>query len=884
MPLEARVKSVLSGDTVVLSHITNPGQERTLSLAYVSAPRLRREGDEPYAFQSREFLRELLVGKVVQFNVLYTIPTGARREYGTIKLPTFEVLLPDISVQEGWVRVREEAGKRGDESEETAALLERLRALEEHAQSEDKGVWAGAETGRTETTYELADGKSLVEEYKNKPLEAIVERVLNGDRLVLRLLLTPQEHLQVVVAVAGVRAPAAQRVNAEGKEQPAEPFGDEAHQFVESRLQQRKVQVSLVGVTPQGQLIATVLHPNGNIAKFLLEEGLARCHDLHGPLLGADMATFRRAEKAAKDARKGLFTGLVAPKGPAGGPVDQDYIVSRVLNADTLFIRNKAGQEKKISLSSIRQPKPSDPKQAPFAADAKEFVRKRVIGKHVKVTVNGKKPATEGYEERDVATVVSGSTNISLALVEAGYASVIRHRLDDADRSPDYDSLLIAEADAQKDGKGMWSPKPPKAKQYQDYSESVQKAKMEVSILQRQKRVPAIVDFVKSGSRFTVLVPRENAKLTLVLSGIRAPRSARNPSEASEPFGQEAHDLANRRCMQRDVEIDVETIDKVGGFIGTLYVNKENFTKILLEEGFATVHAYSAEQSGHATEYFAAEMKAKEARKGLWHDWDPSKDVEEEEEEETADPNVADEASQRRKDYRDVMVTYVDPSNGRLKVQQIGTGTSALTELMNAFRSFHLNKANDAPLPGPPKAGDFVAARFTEDNEWYRAKVRRNDREKQQAEVVYIDFGNTEVLPWSRLRPLSQPQFSVQKLRAQAADAALSLVQLPGSGDYLQDATDFLEEQLYNRELVANVDYVSPEGILHVTLMDPTESKNLDHSINADLVREGLAMVPRKLKSWERSATETLSHLRSQEDEAKLERRGMWEYGDLTED
>jgi hypothetical protein len=46
MPFEARVKSVLSGDTVVLSHVTNPSQERLLSLAYVSAPRLRREGDE----------------------------------------------------------------------------------------------------------------------------------------------------------------------------------------------------------------------------------------------------------------------------------------------------------------------------------------------------------------------------------------------------------------------------------------------------------------------------------------------------------------------------------------------------------------------------------------------------------------------------------------------------------------------------------------------------------------------------------------------------------------------------------------------------------------------------------------------------------------------
>lgn len=44
--LEARVKSVLSGDTLILTHVSNPSQERTLSLAYVSAPRLRREGDE----------------------------------------------------------------------------------------------------------------------------------------------------------------------------------------------------------------------------------------------------------------------------------------------------------------------------------------------------------------------------------------------------------------------------------------------------------------------------------------------------------------------------------------------------------------------------------------------------------------------------------------------------------------------------------------------------------------------------------------------------------------------------------------------------------------------------------------------------------------------
>jgi hypothetical protein len=44
--LQARVKSVLSGDTLIMTRVENPKQERTLSLAYVSAPRLKRDGDE----------------------------------------------------------------------------------------------------------------------------------------------------------------------------------------------------------------------------------------------------------------------------------------------------------------------------------------------------------------------------------------------------------------------------------------------------------------------------------------------------------------------------------------------------------------------------------------------------------------------------------------------------------------------------------------------------------------------------------------------------------------------------------------------------------------------------------------------------------------------
>ncbi|KAF2868215.1 hypothetical protein BDV95DRAFT_679033 [Massariosphaeria phaeospora] len=879
---EAKVKSVLSGDTVVLHNINNPKQERTLSLAFVSAPRLKREGDEQYAFESRDYLRRFLVGKVVQFRVLYKIPTGVNREYGLITLPN-RTQLPDLAVAEGWVKLRDDAGRK-DDSDEAAATLEKLQVLEARARADSKGVWQES-GGRINSTSELSDPKSFVEEHKGKEIDSIVEKVLSGDRLICRLLLSPTEHVQTMILLAGIRAPATKRTNtSDGKEQPAEPYGDEAQQFVELRLLQRNVVINVLGVSPSGQIVATVKHPvNGNIAPFILKSGLARCTDHHTTLLGQEMGSLRQAEKAAKDSRQGLFQGHVAQK--ASGAGELEAVVSRVQSADTLFLRGKVGGERRINLSSVRQPKPSDPKQSPWGPEAKEFLRKKLIGKHVKFHVDGKRAATEGYDEREMATVTLQGKNVGLLLVENGLASVIRHRQEDTDRSPIYDDLLLAEQAAQEGQKGLWSPKAPSAKQFVDYSESLEKAKRQLTLLSRQRKVPGVVDFVKSGSRFTVLVPRENAKLTFVLSGIRAPRSARNPTDKGEPFGQEAHDFANKRCQQRDVEIDVEDCDKMGGFIGTLYINRENFAKALLEEGLASVHAYSAEKSGNANELFAAEQKAKDARKGLWQDYDPSQDEEAEPTTAGAETNGqnGDTAEARRKDYRDVMVTHIDET-GRLKVQEIGAGTTALTTLMDAFRSFHLNPSNNQGLPGPPKAGEFVAAKFTADDEWYRARIRRNDREAKKAEVVYIDYGNSELIPWSRLRPLSQPQFLPSKLKPQAHDAQLSFVQLPGNAEYLADAVNFIAQETADRRLVANVDQVEKDGTFWITLFDPKDSKTGTESVNAEVIGEGLALVPKKLRAWERGAGEMVEALRKRQEGASGEHKGMWEYGDLTED
>ncbi|KAG5999147.1 hypothetical protein E4U54_002029 [Claviceps lovelessii] len=877
------VKSVLSGDTLILTSPNNPTAERSLSLAYVTAPHLRREGDEPFAFQSREYLRNLVVGKPVQCTIQYTIPNSGR-EFGTAKLKDGSDL-PDELVKAGWLKVREDAGRK-EEDEEILERLEKLRELEAQAKAESKGLWAG--TGGVIEVQNDLGGPEFIKKWKGETVDGIVERVLSGDRLLVRLLLSEKKHVQPMTLVAGIRTPSTERPNqSTGITQPAEEYGNEARQFVETRLLQRQVKVEIVGLSPQGQLIANVIHPRGNIAEFLLQEGLARCNDFHSTMLGEKMARLRAAEKEAQAKKLRLHKNHVA-KADGG---NQEMTVTKILGADTILVKNKAGVEKRISFSSIRGPRTSEPSESPFRDEAKEFVRQKLIGKHVKISIDGKKPASDGFEAKEVATVTEKGKNIALLLVEAGWASVIRHRKDDTDRASNYDDLLAAQEKAKEEGKGMWSGKPQKAKQYIDLSENTQKAKIMLATLQRQKKVPAIVDFCKAGSRFTILIPRENVKLTMVLGGIRAPRAPRADGEGGEPFGKEALDLANRRCNQRDCEVDIHDMDKVGGFIGALYMNRENFAKVLVEEGLASVHAYSAEKSGNSTELFAAEKKAQEARKGLWHDYDPSQDQDAEEQEQTAGQTAAEtEVTLDKKptDYRDVMITNVD-GNGKIKIQEIGKGTAALETLMTEFRKFHLDSKNNKPLSDAPKTGDYVSAKFSYDGQWYRARVRANDRTAKVAEVQYVDYGNTEKIPWSNLRSLDQGHFGVQKLKAQAIDASLSFVQLPTGADYFQEAINVINEITDGKRLVGSFDFVdSKENVSYITLYDAknNELPGLNDSINKEIVASGYGMVPKKLKAWERSKAfePYLKHLREVESQAKQDRLGMWEYGDITED
>ncbi|KAG2043573.1 transcription factor [Suillus americanus] len=904
MSLKAIVKSVISGDTLVLRGRTGPqGQspkERILHLADVVAPRMGNQTreDEPWAFESRDFLRALAVGKEISFTSTHSFPSNddVTRDFGTAEIGGVDVA--SEMLKNGWAKVKE---SKRDPSEDDI----RKRDIEAEAKAAGKGLWnSHGPQARIVHQTMPTDSQAFVSEWKGKSIDALVEQVRDGSTLRVRLLMPDGEHQIVNIALAGVRC--ARTSPKQGE--PSEPWAEEAKFFTESRLLQRSVRVIILSLPtstatpfqagansappPASIFIGSVLHPAGNVAEHLVAAGLARVVDWHAGMLaaGGGMERLRAAEKVAKEKRACLYANvptasasITQSNGTANGNARVfDGTVIRVWSGDQISVVDKeSGKERRLQLSSTKGPKLADPKQAYYAQEAREFLRKKLVGKHVKVTIDFIRPRDGEYEERECATIRYGGQNSNIAeqLVEKGLASVVRHRRDDEDRSSDYDKLMAAEQAAVAETRGIHSGKEqPAVKPPVNISESGARATTFVNGFKRQGKVSAVVDYVASGSRFKLFLPKDNQSLTLVLNGIRAPRTARNPSERSEPFGQEAADFATRRYMQRDVEFEVDTVDKSGGFIGTLWLKSENVAISLVKEGLASVHSFSADALSWSTQLYAAEAEAKQAQKNLWENYD------EEAEKAAQAPPAEDDLGRLKPEYLDVIISDVRAENGfSFSVQILNTeGIATLEKLMRDF-SLHHRVAHPAPSNFVPKAGDLVSAKFS-DGSWYRARIRRASPIKKEAEVTFIDYGNQDSVSFSNIRPLD-PKF--RSLPGQAQDARLSFIRLVASeSEYHADAVQRFRQLCEGRKLVANIDY--KEGTtLHLRLIDPNDpvaTQDPLACINADLLREGLASIDRKGCKYIGAYPHIMSKLQTAVAEAKRDRAGMFEFGDVEED
>lgn len=858
------IKSVLSGDTVIVMGLDasrGPPPEKLISLGGISAPRLGNKStpDAAHAWQSREFLRQQTIGKRVSFQLEAQAPSApSNRSFGSVFLED-GTSLASLQVSNGWAKPRPNGPPELIDAASTA-------------ESQGLGMWGVGGVGAIRDIHYSGtfDASELLKSYKGTPQEAILEQVASGSMLRV-MLMAGGKFYQITLMLSGIQCGSVRRLE-DGTEEAA-PFAREARYFVETRLLNRDVQVSLEGVDKNGNLLGTVLHPAGNMSIELVKVGLARVVDWSAQVC-PHAAQLRSAERAAKEKRLRLWKDYVPPN--AGSDMGEyPARVIEIVSGDTLVVSDPSGVEKRVSLSSLRCKYGKDA----YAAESKELLRKLVIGKKVRVVPEYKRTfATEGApsSERTFASVFYNSDkNAAVAVLSEGLATVSQHGQSE-ERSLHYEVLLEAEEAAKAAKKGMHSGGEPPSSKITDLAapDARERAKRFLSALTRHGRIRAIVQFIPNGTRFKLLVPKENCIISFACVGIRCPQcTRRDTGSGGEPFGDEALAFARGLCFQRDVDIEVETVDKNGTFLGSIYLgDKRNYSAAILEEGLAYRVQPAADRSTCGSELAAAEEVAKGKGIKVWENYSA-------EAEEAAAAAAAASALAEQEPVPDEQKQVVE-----VEVTEICDGARFYAHVANDSNVASLqtklaascSKSSPADADFEPKVGHTCCARFTADNEWYRAKV--TSRSGGEYTVFFVDYGNTDVVKKDRLKPLD-PTLGTQLLSPQAVECRLAYLTASPASDGAdgEDAAHYLSDHAWGKPMLARVED-RDSGVLLVTLIDPGPPQA---NVNEALVSNGLVRVA---KVVDKRAGPLVRSLREKEEAAKSARAGMWRFGDIDED
>jgi len=911
---------------VVLSVVDKPGHpDLELTLSGITAPRLGRRGfggseatpDEPFAFASREYLRKKVIGKTVTYviNHSMTSKSGKPLNFGTITLQGATDPVHYSIVSEGWAVPKAPTGDRAPSKEQ-----EKLNELHEQAKSNAVGAYAKDQTlaaGKIVSTYDFF---ALLQNVKGKPQQAIVDSVRDG--CTLRLILLPSKH-DVLLHVSGVQTPQFNIVNkSDGQNEVVpEPGARESKAYAENCLLHRDVTVTVEGqLDKRGTFYGTVVCNGINWGDELLRGGWAKYVEWNAP--PKEQEKMKSLEKEAQTAKLRLWTnynpataaitaapaaaaapvaagtaasaarGLAGKTPVVGAPLQEgqelNAKVRQVQSGGALIVVDIAtGAQYTISLSSVNVPRAGVPNQddEPWGHEAREALRSRLVGKKVKVSVDyirvfkGDKPGAPARPPGDkppppkvFCTVIQDGKNAAVRLVEEGFATVVAHRSGER-RSSHWEALAVAEENARKRGKGLHGrAEAPKHK----YTVVTQAQKF-MPFLSRG-RFSAVVDWVVSATKMKLIVPAHSCIITFNIQGIQGPMR-------EDKWGDFAMQFTRDKCLQRDVEVEVESFDKAQSFRGTLYLKKKNFGIQLLEQGLAACSS-SVTRITNYGEYQEAEKSAKQKRRRMWENWDEEKEAERlrlqaaaaEAEEADAEANAAVSAEEKkRKDVIYIVVTeFVDASCFYAQIETDERGQ--LDDLMKRIAALNLS-ATPAPAGFSPAAGTSVLAQFTGDSAWYRARVDGAGKTAGTLKVAYVDYGNVEDLPVTSLRPLA-PELAT--LPAQAHECYLAYVKSPPiTSDAGQEAAQYLKELVWGKTIMANIEYRDGHK-LYLSVGDPASHVH----VNASLIRAGLAKVsvPRFAR---RGDSKLIAKLEEEQATAKRERLGVWSFGsqaDLDED
>ena len=916
-------------------------------LSFVNAPKIGRRTpagelipDEACGFEAFETIRAAFIGKTVRFTEDYTIEALSRVAGRVSLLPEAGgTNAAELLLQKGLATTPERPPPKMPRE-----LHEAFVASQAAAKAAKVGLWApdSHKHVRLMKPFPPLNANDLAAQLKGQTVKVRIDRVMSGSSLLVTPVAMPTaddplNHQSLQLNLTGIQCPSATKRDGSGA---PDIVGTEAKFHTEKFLNQRHVSVLFEGIDNFGNFLGSIVSAKGTFQAELLGRGLAKTLTttiVHAAAKDALIA----AEKDAQSRKVGCWhdfsertvvaaAGGAASAGPAGSvaglkapcPTDFEGIVINIVSGDLIAVRNgDNSQTVKVSLVGVRAPKTINRDQeidkasgqrAPetrvsyeeYTWESREFLRTKFIGHTVSVHVEYVRVVEETKEVRAVANVVDKATgeNLSQAILSQGLA---RFFVGKTDACANATLLAGAELVAKERKLGIHSgTTSPSTKITEINRVGEKKAKHYLSFLQRGmvgNRPPtwkAVVDLVLSGSSFRVYIPREHFTFTLRLAGVVSP-STGMPGQANDPFATESKDFTTLLVQQREVDVQVETVDRGGNFIGYMKINGKNVAQAIVAAGLAT--ASGADRVTEGASLLAAQKAAQEAKKCIWSESGavPARQQKREERQRQGAPSTFARATAAQAGWRVVTVTDV-ASATTISVAAATEASEALTaELAEAARHVVQND----PRPHQPTKGEVVLAASKDDASWYRAKVTNVNVADHRADLTFLDFGNQAVVRWRDIRiiPNGVPEAAILRTQKPLAETVQLAYLKPHATE--TDSNDAAVESIWSGLeategcCMMRTEYTSDDGRKPYVLLTTNDGEGVDRDgkelpalsnptdeaacLQLQLLKTGRVLLDRTAIGQSVALGPVLM---AAQERARQSHVGLWRYGDVDED
>ena len=181
-------------------------------------------------------------------------------------------------------------------------------------------------------------------------------------------------------------------------------------------------------------------------------------------------------------------------------------------------------------------------------------------------------------------------------------------------------------------------------------------------------------------------------------------------------------------------------------------------------------------------------------------------------------------------DYLDLYVVYIkNPGTFWCQKQ---AAADQLAEMMDELNISYDKIGPDEMTLNPIVENAFCCAKYSEDNQWYRAQVKKV--KGNMVQVQFIDYGNDEEIPSRQVKQLKQQHATipVQSFQCSLFGAKTT------TGAWSDEATAKFEELAMDKKLVGAITEKSVNGVYVVELIDGETSL----IIHQQLVNLGLVV------------------------------------------